>query len=148
MDSVTVSKQFEGSPQAMAERCHTLDSRKAWPGAQPLGGGGATLYWQVSMRLKAAAMTDVDIEEKQTPITEDADGTVRFTTKQKVTYPDGGTSAESDYVFTPDGTVTFTYRYDTPSTKLVKPKALPAFHEGMQKVVDRFIGKLATPVSA
>ena len=129
MESVTVSKQFEGSVQEMAERCRTLDSRKAWPGSVLMGGGGATLYYQVSMRLKAAAMTDIDIEEKQSDLQTDPDGTVRFSTTQKVTWPDGVATGTTEYVFRPGtpNTLTYTYSYEPPPSKLVKAKALPAW---------------------
>lgn len=150
MKSVSVSKHFEGDAREMAERCHRLDSRKAWPGAVLMSGAGATLYYQVSMRLRAAAMTDIDIEERQGPIEQRADGSFAFATTQKVTWPNGIAHAETEYVFTPGtpSTVLFTYRYEPPPAKLVKPKAAPAFHEGMQKVVDLYISKLAAPVSA
>jgi hypothetical protein len=147
MDSVTATKEFDGDARAMADRCHHLDARKAWPGAVLMGGSGGVLYYQVSMRLKAAAMTDIDIEETESPIEEGPDGTVRFTSAQKVTWPDGQAHAETEYTFG-HGTMTFTYRYEAPSHKLVKAKALPAFHEGMQKVADRYVNRLTTPVSA
>lgn len=150
MDVVTVSKQFEGSVEEMAKRCRTLDSRKAWPGSVLMGGGGATLYYQVSMRLKAAAMTDIDIEEKQGDLETRPDGTLAFATVQRVSWPDGTATGETEYVFSPGSpnTLTYTYRYEPPPAKLVKAKALPGFHDGMQKVVDRYVGKLTTAVSA
>lgn len=150
MDVVTVTKQFDGSVQEMADRCRTLDSRKQWPGSVLMGGGGATLYYQVSMRLKAAAMTDLDIEEKQGDLQTRPDGTLAFTTVQKVSWPDGLAVGETEYVFTPGSpnTLTYTYRYEPPPSKLVKAKALPGFRDGMQKVVERYVSKLTTTVSA
>ena len=141
MDSVTVSKSYVGSRDEMVARCRTLESRRNWPGAQLLSGAASTLYYQVSMRLKAATMTDIDIEETMSPVQERPDGSSAFTTSQRCTWPDGVALGETEYVVT-DDTVTFTYRYEPPSTKLVKTKALPAFHEGMQKVAERYLAGL------
>ena len=144
METITVSKPFEGDPREMAERCRHLDARRAWPGAVLMGGSGDTLYYQVAMRLKGAAMTDIDIEEHQDPIGEDADGTLRFRTRQKVSWPDGTALGEAEYAVTPASAeapaqLAFTYRYEPPSTKLVKTKALPAFHAAMEKVSSRYL---------
>lgn len=151
MESVTVSKPFEGDLRAMVDRCRTLDSRKLWPGAQLMGGGADTLYYMASMRLKAAAMTDIDIEEKLAPVEEASGGGQVFRTTQRISWPDGVAIGETEYLFTPGSpnTLTFTYRYEAPSTKLVKSKALPAFREGMEKVARRYVDSLtAAPVHA
>lgn len=151
MESVTVSKPFASDLQDMVERCRTLDSRRFWPGAQLMGGNAGVLYYMTSMRLKAATMTDIDIEERLTQV-EDADGGAKvFRSTQKVSWPDGVAEGETEYVFTPGSpnTLTFTYRYAPPSTKLVKSKALPAFHDGMQKVAQRYVdGLTGSAVSA
>lgn len=154
MKTVNVSIGFDGDLHETAERCQTLDSRKNWPGAVLMGGGGERLFYQVSMRLKAAMMTDIDIEENQSAVTEREDGSLSFTTTQQVTWPDGQAAAETEYVFAPggpggSGTLTFTYRYEPPPSKLVKKKALPDFHVGMEKVATRYVkGLVETPVPA
>lgn len=149
MDTVTVSTTFEGDLQSMVDRCRSLDSRQFWPGAQIMGSREDMLSFQVSMRLKAATMTDIDIAERLSPVVAGPDGGQSFSTAQRCVWPDGVALGETDYVFargTPN-TLTFTYRYEPPSTKLVKSKALPAFHEGMQKVASRYLaGLTASPV--
>ena len=108
------------------------------------------LSYQVSMRLKAATMTDIDIAEKLGPLVATSAGGQTFSTTQRCVWPDGVADGETEYVFTPGipNTLTFTYRYEPPSTKLVKAKALPAFHDGMQKVATRYLDDLlATPVT-
>lgn len=141
MDSITVSRSFLGSAEEMVARCRTLDSRRNWPGAQLMSGAGSTLYYQVSMRLKGATMTDIDIEETLSPPQVRDDGSTAFTTTQRCSWPDGVALGETEYVVSGE-TLTFTYRYEPPSTKLVKTKELPAFHDGMQKVAERYLAGL------
>ena len=151
METVTVSRTFEGDLDRMVERCRSLDSRKLWPGAQIMGGREDMLSYQVSMRLKAATMTDIDIAERLSPVTATAGGGLAFHTTQKCVWPDGVAEGETDYVFTPGTphTLTFTYKYEPPTTRLVKSKQLPAFKEGMAKVANRYLdGLVATPVRA
>ncbi len=144
MDTVTVSSPFVGDPEDMVERCRSLESRRSWPGAVLMGGAGSTLFYQASMRLKAATMTDIDIEETLSDVRR-TDGALVFTTTQRCTWPDGVAMGETEYVVSP-GTLTFTYRYEPPSTKLVKTKQLPAFHTGMEKVCARYVeGLTAAP---
>ena len=146
MDTVTVTRSFEGDLDDMVQRCRSLDSRRFWPGSVLMGGAGSTLFYQVSMRLKAATMTDIDIEETMSEVVRRTDGGAAFTTSQRCTWPDGVAVGDTEYVFSPDGTLTFTYRYEPPSTKLVKSKQLPAFHEGMHKVAQRYLdGLTAAP---
>jgi hypothetical protein len=151
VDSVTVSTAFEGDLREMVDRCRSLDSRACWPGSVLMAGKGDTLYYQVSMRLKAATMTDIDLEEKLSEVQQTTDGGLRFTTTQRCTWPDGVAQGDTEYVFSPGSpnNLTFTYRYEPPSTKLVKSKQLPAFHEGMEKVATRYLDRLTkTSVSA
>jgi hypothetical protein len=148
MDTVTVSGSFDGSLEDMVERCRSLDSRRSWPGSVLMSAAGSTLYYQVSMRLKAATMTDIDIEEIMSDVARTVDGGAGFTTTQRCTWPDGVATGATEYVFSPGDphTLTFTYRYEPPPTKLVKPKQLPAFHEGMEKVCRRYLeGLTAAP---
>ena len=140
MESVTVSKTYVGKREDLVERCRSLDSRRCWPGAVLMSAAGGTLYYQVSMRLKAATMTDIDVEESLGPVLEQ-DGRSTFTTSQRCSWPDGVALGDTEYVVT-DDTITFTYRYEPPSTKLVKTKQLPAFHAGMQKVAERYLAGL------
>ncbi|MCW2543485.1 MAG: hypothetical protein JWM40_1037 [Frankiales bacterium] len=150
MDSVTVTRTFEGDLREMVDRCRSLDSRACWPGSVLMAGKGDTLYYQVSMRLKAATMTDIDLEEKLSDVEQTAGG-ARFTTTQRCSWPDGVAEGSTEYVFTTGtpSSVTFTYRYEPPSTKLVKSKQLPAFHEGMEKVATRYLDRLTqAPVNA
>ena len=145
MDTVTVSGSFEGSLEDMVERCRSLDARRSWPGSVLMSATPGTLYYQVSMRLKAATMTDIDIEEVMSDVSRAPDGTVSFTTTQRCTWPDGVALGETEYVIGPHR-LTFTDRYEPPSTKLVKTKQLPAFHEGMHKVAQRYLdGLTAAP---
>jgi hypothetical protein len=104
------------------------------------------LYYMVSMRLKSATMTDIDIEERLGPIEESADG-ITFTTSQRCTWPDGVALGETEYRFSGD-TITFTYRYEPPTTKLVKTRDLPRFHDGMEHVAKRYVSDLAKSVVA
>jgi hypothetical protein len=141
VDTVTVSKTYVGKAGEMLERCRSLEARRCWPGAVLMSAAGSTLYYQVSMRLKAATMTDIDVEETLSDVSRAEDGTLSFTTTQRCTWPDGVAVGATEYVIGPD-TLTFTYRYEPPSTKLVKTKQLPAFHEGMEKVATRYLAGL------
>jgi hypothetical protein len=146
VDTVTVSRSFDCDLEDLVARCRSLDSRRFWPGAVLLGGAGSTLFYQVSMRLKAATMTDIDVEETLSDVVRRTDGGATFTTSQRCTWPDGVAMGETEYAFAP-GTLTFTYRYEPPSTKLVRAKQLPAFRDGMQRVCTRYLeGLTATPV--
>jgi hypothetical protein len=144
VETVTVSRTFEGDLAAMVELCRSLDSRQHWPGAQIMGAREEMLSYQVSMRLKAATMTDIDIAERVSPVESAAGGGCAFHTSQKCVWPDGVAEGETDYVFTPGtpNTLTFTYKYEPPSTRLVRSKQLPAFREGMVKVANRYLDGL------
>jgi hypothetical protein len=143
VDTITVSRTFDSDLEEMVARCRSLDGRMCWPGAIPKWETAETLYYQVSMRLKAATMTDIDLEEIVGP-REDHDGVTVFRTTQRCTWPDGVANASTEYRFTP-GTpnqLTLTYLYELPSTKLVKTKNLPAFHQGMERVVGLYLDRL------
>jgi len=147
VDTVTASRTFDSDFGEMVARCRSLDGRMCWPGAVPSWETAGTLYYQVSMRLKAATMTDIDLEEQVLPI-EEVDGDVVFRTTQRCTWPDGVANAATEYRFTPGAphTLTLTYLYEPPSTKLVKTKNLPAFHEGMERVVSVYLDRLTGAV--
>ena len=150
MDTVTVSRTFDSDLEDMVARCRSLDGRMCWPGAVPNWETGETLYFQVSMRLKAATMTDIDVEET-VGAREDVDGAVIFRTTQRCTWPEGVAIGSTEYRFSPGSpnTLSLTYLYDPPPSKLVKPKNLPAFHDGMQRVVDVYVDRLTgAPVAA
>ena len=64
METVVVNRPFENDIEAMVAFCRTMKSREAWPGAVPSYASGDTLIYNVGMRLSAAAMTDIEIDEK------------------------------------------------------------------------------------
>lgn len=150
MDPISTSRTFESDLEDMVARCRSLDGRMCWPGAVPNWETAETLYYQVSMRLKAATMTDIDLEETLGP-REETDGVVVFRTAQRCTWPDGVANASTEYRFTPGtpNTLTLTYLYDPPPAKLVKPKNHPHFHHGMERVVGLYLDRLTgAPVGA
>jgi hypothetical protein len=62
-----------------------------------------------------------------------------------VTWPDGHEDAMTEYLFTPgtpNNTLRFTYTYDTPGKKLVKPKERPKFRSAMERVAQRYVANL------
>ena len=143
MDTVIVSRTFDTDLEELVARCRSLDGRMAWPGAVPNWETAETLYYQVSMRLKAATMTDIDVEES-VGLTERQLDDLVFRTTQRCTWPEGVASASTEYRFTPGtpNVVTLTYLYDPPPAKLVKPKNLPHFHHGMERVVGLYLDTL------
>lgn len=155
LDTVVISRTFEGDLEDLVAFSRTLNSRTNWPGAVLEWEKRDTLYFAVGMRLKAAAMTDVQLEERLGEIERLPGGQVRFDTVQRGAWPDGHCDATSEYLFSPgtEGTansVRLTYTYTAPSTNLVKTKALPAFHVAMEKSLVSFLTKLiaAAPVPA
>jgi hypothetical protein len=152
METVVATRTFDGDVKSLVEYCRTMRSRENWPGAVPSYESGYTLIYTVGMNLSGAAFVDIEIDEKLGEVEERSDGSVRFATTQRVTWPTGHADANTDYLFTPgeDGvpnTVQFTYRYEPPSTKLVKTKALPAFHAGMEAVAAIYLKGLAKSFS-
>jgi hypothetical protein len=144
METVVVTRSFDGDVAAMVEYCRTMKARENWPGATPQYASGYTLVYTVGMNLTGAAMVDIEIDEKLEEVVPGDDGTVTFRATQRVTWPTGHADATADYKFTPadDGVpnmLQFTYSYDPPSTKLVKTKALPAFHAGMETVAGIYV---------
>lgn len=148
MDTVVCTKPFESELEEMIAHCRSLDARMCWPGAVPSWSTPTTLYYKVSMRLKAATMTDIDLTENLLP-QEEIGGGVVFRTTQRCVWPDGVAEADTEYRFirgTPN-TLQFSYRYKPPSTKLVRTKDLATFHGAMERVVTRYLEALtAAPV--
>ena len=73
------------------------------------------------------------------------DGSLRVRTTQRVTWPDGHEDAMTEYLFVPgapNNTLQFSYSYETPGKKLVKPKDRPKFHLAMQRVAERYVANL------
>jgi hypothetical protein len=140
VDTVVATTTFSSDLEEMVERCRSLKGRMCWPGANPSWETPGTLYYSVSMRLKAATMTDIEIDEKVAPTEQDGADLV-FRTTQRCTWPDGVADADTEYRFSPGSpsTLQMTYRYAAPSTKLVRTKDLPAFHTGMEHVVNRYL---------
>ena len=153
METVTVSRSFENDLEAMVAYCRTMKSRENWPGAVPSYASGYTLIYNVGLRLSAATMTDIEIDEKLDDIDHRGDGSVVFSTTQRVTWPDGHADATTEYLFRPGdaehpSTLQFTYSYEPPSTKLVKTKALPEFRSGMEKVAGLYVKGLTAAAPA
>jgi hypothetical protein len=106
-----------------------------------------TLYYQLGMQLKAATITDLDVEEVLSPVETTADG-ASFTSTWRLTWPDGVGNSTSLYAFragTPN-TLEFTYSYDAPSTDLIKTKNLPKFHSAMEHIAKRYLDRLTESV--
>lgn len=152
MDTVVVSHTFTGDLDAMVEYTRSLKSRINWPGAVLESDMAGTLTYQVGMRIQAAVMTDVNVEERLNPVDRLDDGAVRFTAAHRVLWPDGQIAdAITEYLFIPGGsggphTLRFSYSYPPPSTKLVRTKELPAFHAAMEKVSAHYLDKLTRAV--
>jgi hypothetical protein len=151
MDTVVASRSFDGNLDALVAYCRTLNSRMNWPGAVLEWEQRGTLYYTVGMRLKAATMTDVQVEEKLFDVERADTGVVRFETFQRCTWPHGHADARCNYLFVPGAngapnTLQLAYTYDTPSGGLIKARELPAFHEAMQRVADAYLAKLTSGV--
>jgi hypothetical protein len=148
LDTVVASRSFEGNLDALVAYCRTLNSRMNWPGAVLEWEQRGTLHYTVGMRLKAATMTDVQVEEKLFDVERKDNGVVRFETFQRCTWPHGHADARTDYLFVPGtpNTIQIAYTYDAPSATLIKGRELPAFHEAMQRVVDAYLAKLTSGV--
>jgi|GEM_PF-3686216 len=147
METVVVTRGFEGDVEQMVSFCRTMKSREYWPGAVPSYASGYTLIYNVGLRLTGATLTDIEIDEKLGEVEHLDEGAVRFRTTQRVTWPAGHADATTEYLFTPGeddvpNTLQFTYAYEPPSTKLVKTRALPAFHAGMEAVAGIYVKAL------
>ena len=145
METVSATSEFSGDIHEMVDRCRSLQSRECWPGAVPGMSAGTRIIYGVAMRLQAATMTDIEIDEHVDEPEELDDGSLRVRTTQRVTWPDGHEDATTEYLFvpgTPNNTLKFTYAYVTPSKKLVKPKERPRFHHAMQRVAERYVANL------
>lgn len=152
METVVSTRTFDGEVKTMVEYCRSMQSRQNWPGAVPSYESGYTLIYTVGMNLTGAAFVDIEIDEKLGEVQELPDGSMRFDTTQRVTWPTGHADATTEYLFTPgeDGipnTLQFTYNYEPPTTKLVKTKALPAFHAGMATVAGIYLKGLTKAVA-
>lgn len=145
--TVTATRPFAGPLEDMVARCRKLESRSCWPGTTGQWETGPTLYYDVAMRLSPATLTDITVTEQLGPVQETADGAL-FRTVQRVTWPHGTADAEAEYRFVAGSpnTLTVTYGYEAPSTKLVKAKQLPAFQGAMERVVDRYLQELTGAV--
>lgn len=151
-DSVTVSSEFTGEVEEFLTFTRTLNSRAAWPGAQLQYEQGGHLIYSVTMRLRGASTTDIEVDETLGPVEELEDGSRCFRTAQRVTWPDGHADGLSEYRFVSGAepaaahTLQFTYAYAAPSTKLVKAKHLPEFKQGMQVVSARYVLNLVRAI--
>jgi hypothetical protein len=144
MNTLTCVKTFDSPVETMVAYCRSLASReRCWPGAQGNLESRGTLYYQLAMHLKAATITDLDVEEVLGPEQSTAEG-VSFTSTWRLTWPDGVGNSTSEYRFTAGqpNTLQFTYSYDPPSTDLIKTKNLPKFHTAMEHVAARYLDKL------
>ncbi|MGQ0843781.1 MAG: hypothetical protein ACT4QF_06565 [Sporichthyaceae bacterium] len=147
METVVVSRTFPGDVDKFVAYTRTLDSRTCWPGTVLEYSQPAALHYAVGMRLSAAAMTDINVEDRLGDVERLEDGEVRYSTSQRVLWPDGHADAITEYRFVPgedggENLLQFTYSYPPPSTKLVKTKALPAFRAAMEKVSSRYLKML------
>jgi len=144
METVSATSEFTGDIHEMVDRCRSLQSRECWPGAVPGMSVGTRIIYGVAMRLQAATMTDIEIDEHVNEPEALGDGSFRISTTQRVTWPDGHEDATTEYLFIPGtpNTLQFTYSYAEPSKKLVKPKDRPKFHTGMERVAQRYVANL------
>ena len=145
METVSATSEFTCDIREMVDRCRSLESRECWPGAVPGMGVGTRIIYGVSMRLQAATMTDIEIDEHVEEPEKLDDGSLRVRTTQRVTWPDGHEDAMTEYLFVPgdtNNTLQFSYSYETPGKKLVKPKDRPKFHSAMQRVAERYVANL------
>jgi hypothetical protein len=144
METVSATSEFTGDIREMVDRCRSLESRECWPGAVPGMSAGTRIIYGVAMRLQAATMTDIEIDEHVDEPEELDDGSLRLRTTQRVTWPDGHEDATTEYLFAPGSpnTLQFTYSYATPGKKLVKPKERPKFHQAMERVAQRYVANL------
>ncbi|MGQ0467869.1 MAG: hypothetical protein ACT4QG_21445 [Sporichthyaceae bacterium] len=152
METVTVSRTFAGDLDKFVDYTRRLDSRRSWPGSVLEYEQGDTLHYGVGMRLKGATMTDIHIEERLGDVEHLEGGGIQYSATQRVLWPDGHADAIVEYVFSAgagaEHSVQFTYSYPPPSTKLVKTKALPEFHAGMEKVAGFYLKKLVETYGA
>ena len=145
METVSATSEFTGDIHEMVDRCRSLQSRECWPGAVPGMSVGTRIIYGVAMRLQAATMTDIEIDEHVDEPEELDGGSLRVRTTQRVTWPDGHEDAMTEYRFipgSPNNTLQFTYSYATPGKKLVKPKERPKFHRAMERVAQRYVANL------
>ena len=145
METVSAISEFTGDIHEMVDRCRSPQSRECWPGAVPGMSAGNRIIYGVAMRLQAATMTDIEIDEHVNATEDLDDGSFRIRTTQRVTWPDGHEDAMTEYLFTPgtpNHTLQFTYTYGTPGKKLVKPKDRPKFHSAMERVAQRYVTNL------
>jgi hypothetical protein len=149
MEIAQYSATFDSDLDTMIARCRTVDSRENWAGVLAGGTGPDELYFTMSMRTKSANMTELDILERLSPVVTDGADKV-FTTEQRCSWPTGVTVITTEYRFTPGkpNTLRFTYNYETPSPKLVKPKHLPENRQVVNKVVQHYVEKLLAGVPA
>jgi hypothetical protein len=133
----------------MVARCRSLVSRELWPGVVPDASLPGALYYTIGIRLKSARVTDMQVEEKLQPETQDGDDVV-FRSAHRCTWPDLVVDAASEYRFRPGSpnTLQFKYSYDNPGAKIVKSKDLPAFHAALEKVIGRYLDLLTSAVVA
>ena len=145
METVSATSEFTGDIHEMVDHCRSLQSRECWPGAVPGMSVGTRIIYGVAMRLQAATMTDIEIDEHVDEPEELDDGSLRVRTTQRVTWPDGHEDATTEYLFipgSPNNTLQFSYTYGTPGKKLVKPKERPKFHRAMERVAQRYVANL------
>ncbi len=99
MEIVSATSEFTGDIHEMVDRCRSLQSRECWPGAVPGMSVGTRIIYGVAMRLQAATMTDIEIDEHVNAPEALGDGSFRIRTTQRVTWPDGHEDATTEYLF-------------------------------------------------
>lgn len=143
MESIVVERSFDSDLDSLVERCRRLESRSLWPGATPDAELPDTLYYTLGIRLKAAELTDMAVEEKVGPVERDGDVTA-FRCAHRCTWPDLVVDASSEYRFTAGqpNRVTLVYSYENPGPKVVKPKNLGEFRQALEKVIGRYLDRI------
>src|SRR5262245_12962875 len=104
METIVITRTFDGDLDEMVGYARSLKSRLNWPGANlEFERPGSTLGYNVGMRLQAAAMTDVSIEETLSDVEYLDSGEVMFSTVNKGLWPDGHMTVVAEYSFIPGG---------------------------------------------
>ncbi len=112
METIVLTRTFDGDLDEMVAYARSLNSRLNWPGAvlefeQP----GVRLGYNVGMRIKAATMTDVSLEETLSDVERSENGEVVFSTVNKGLWPDGHMTVLAEYRFVPGSPNTLQYTY-------------------------------------
>src|SRR5438552_15499636 len=101
METVSATSEFTGDIHEMVDRCRSLQSRECWPGAVPGMSVGTRIIYGVAMRLQAATMTDIEIDEHVSEPEELDDRSLRVRTMHRVTWPGGHGDAVTEHMINP-----------------------------------------------